>query len=60
MQVRHGAILGIAELLPALQQQKTEVDPSRQAALARLPQSIVEAKLLRGKGGELTRGAICR
>ena len=59
-QVRHGAVLGLAEVVQALADLGHKPAERVQADLAQLPQRIVGAKLLRGKGGDIMRAAYCR
>ena len=59
-QVRHGAVLGLAEVVQALADLGHRPAAGVQADLAELPQRIVGAKLLRGKGGDIMRAAYCR
>jgi len=60
LEVRHGAALGLAELLPALAASGVVLSPERQAAVAELIPAIEKARLYRGKGGEIMRSAVCR
>ena len=60
LQVRHGALLGLAEVVHGLAQLGLQAEPSIQPALAALPQQVVAGKLLRGKGGDTVRTACCR
>lgn len=53
-------MLGLAEVLEALARQQQPPQGPIMGALAALPQQVVAAKLLRGKGGDLMRGAYCR
>ena len=59
-QVRHGAVLGLAELLVALHRCGVALPPLAQASVAAIVPDIVAARLLLGKGGELMRDAACR
>ena len=59
-QVRHGAVLGLAELLTALRRCGVALTPLARASVAAAVPDIVAARLLLGKGGELMRGAACR
>ena len=59
-QVRHGAVLGLAEVVQALADLGHKPAEGVQADLAQLPQRMVGAKLLRGKGGDIMRAAYCR
>mmetsp|Transcript_15457 Transcript_15457/g.50826 ORF Transcript_15457/g.50826 Transcript_15457/m.50826 type:complete len:1003 (+) Transcript_15457:313-3321(+) len=58
--VRHGAALAAAEVLPALQAAGVTLPESMQAACAEAVARIEKARLYRGKGGEVMRGAVCR
>ena len=60
LEVRHGAALGVGELTLALHSQSQDLDAERQAAVAGVVPAIEKARLYRGKGGELMRGAVCR
>jgi len=60
LEVRHGAALGVGELTLALHSQGQALDTERQAAVAGVVPAIEKARLYRGKGGELMRGAVCR
>ena len=60
LQVRHGAVLGLAEVVKALADLGHKPAEGVQAQLADLPQQVVAAKLLRGKGGDVMRAAYCR
>ena len=59
-QVRHGAVLGLAELLVALCRCGVALPPLAQASVAEVVPDVVAARLLLGKGGELMRDAACR
>ncbi|KAJ9523802.1 hypothetical protein QJQ45_020006 [Haematococcus lacustris] len=58
LEVRHGAVVGIAALLPALQQAGHAVSPDRLQQIAGLVPAIDKARLYRGKGGEVMRQAV--
>ena len=60
MQARHGALLGLGELILSLKEHSIEVTDDRLHAIAEIPKQVSAAKLLRGKGGELIRSALCR
>ena len=60
LQVRHGAALGLAELVLALRLHGQALSPGRQAAVAAVVPAVEKARLYRGKGGELMRAAVCR
>ena len=60
LEVRHGAALGVGELTLALYSQGQPLDADRQSAVAAVVPAIEKARLYRGKGGELMRGAVCR
>lgn len=60
-QVRHGALLGAAELLPALARQgAADMAPCYMAKAAGLVAAVQQALFLRGKGADLMREALCR
>lgn len=65
-QVRHGALLGLAALLPALAAAGgpgglgAQLEDLEQGRLAGLVSDIEAARLLRGRGGEPMRAALCR
>jgi len=52
--------LGVGELTLALHSQGQALDTERQCAVAAVVPAIEKARLYRGKGGELMRGAVCR
>ncbi|GMH52930.1 hypothetical protein TL16_g01339 [Triparma laevis f. inornata] len=54
--VRHGAVLGIAEIVKAL---KSNVS-SKHTEITNVVVEVEKARLYRGKGGEIMRSAICR
>ncbi len=63
MQVRHGALLVLAALLPALaavSAAAARLAAEQQAALGRLVARVEAARLLRARGGEVVRAAVCR
>jgi len=60
LEVRHGAALGVGELTLALYSQGQPLNGERQSAVAAVVPAIEKARLYRGKGGELMRGAVCR
>ena len=60
LEVRHGAALGLGELTLALYSHGQPLDSGRQAAVAAVVPAIEKARLYRGKGGEMMRGAVCR
>lgn len=60
MQVRHGAALGLGEVVLALHTSGHALDDDRQSAVAAMVPAIEKARLYRGKGGELMRAAVCR
>ena len=60
LQVRHGAVLGAAEVLLACCQKHVDMPESLLAKARALPATIVKDRLLLGKGGELMRIALCR
>ncbi|KAK9814241.1 hypothetical protein WJX72_002759 [[Myrmecia] bisecta] len=60
LEVRHGAGLGLGEVMLALHRHGQALSPERQAAVAGVVPAIEKARLYRGKGGELMRSAVCR
>uniref|UniRef100_A0A7S3QWP0 Tubulin-specific chaperone D n=1 Tax=Dunaliella tertiolecta TaxID=3047 RepID=A0A7S3QWP0_DUNTE len=60
LEVRHGAIVGVAELLPALKDAGMTLPDDLQAKVADLIPAIDKARLYRGKGGEVMREAVCK
>eukprot|EP00887_Chlorella_sp_A99_P001994 scaffold18.g1994.t1 len=60
LEVRHGAMAGVAELLLALRSAGAELSPATLAQVAGVLPAVEAAKLARGKGGEVMRSAICR
>ena len=60
LEVRHGAALGLGEVTLALYTHGQPLGSSWQAAVAAVVPAIEKARLYRGKGGELMRGAVCR
>ncbi|CAG9461750.1 unnamed protein product [Pedinophyceae sp. YPF-701] len=65
LEVRHGAALGLAALLPALRAQgalggdtEDELVPAAHEAMY-VAAAVDKARLFRGKGGEIMRGAVC-
>lgn len=60
MQVMHGALLGAAELLLALQATASCPEPAVLQQTVAVPQSLVAARAFRGRGGELLRAGACR
>ena len=59
LEVRHGAALGLGEVALAVAS-CGGLDEGRQSAVAAVVPGIEKARLYRGKGGELMRGAVCR
>jgi hypothetical protein len=65
-QVRHGALLGLAAILPARAAGRTPaslgatLETQKQRQLGGLVAVVERARLLRGRGGELMRAALCR
>jgi hypothetical protein len=53
LEVRHGALAGISQLLPALAAAGRGISAERLAAVAAVVPEVEAAKLLRGKGGAL-------
>lgn len=60
LQVRQGALQGLAELLPALAKSAAPLPAPEAAALEDLVSRVEAARLLRGRGGELMRATVCR
>eukprot|EP00742_Colponemidia_sp_Colp-10_P003876 GILJ01004127.1.p1 GENE.GILJ01004127.1~~GILJ01004127.1.p1 ORF type:complete len:1237 (-),score=209.83 GILJ01004127.1:67-3777(-) len=61
LNTRHGAVLAVAEALLALSQGHLElIDDSMRTKLRNLVPEIEKARLYRGRGGEIMRGAVCR
>lgn len=60
LEVRHGAALGLGEVTLALYSHGQGLESGRQAVVAAVVPAIEKARLYRGKGGELMRGAVCR
>ncbi|MEW5298424.1 MAG: hypothetical protein WDW36_001548 [Sanguina aurantia] len=60
LEVRHGAVLGVSELLPALQRAGAVLTHERSAQLCALVPAVDKARLYRGKGGENMREAVSR
>jgi hypothetical protein len=60
LEVRHGAVAALAELLPALSSAHAQLPAALQAAAADVIPAIERGRLARGKGGEVMRPAICR
>ena len=58
LEVRHGALMGLSELLPSLKAAGIEVSESRLSKVADLVSAIDKARLYRGKGGEVMREAV--
>ena len=66
--VRHGALLGCAEIVLAMGKMRDETDSTGDIsmkdetanALADLVSEIEKARLYRGRGGEMMRSAVCR
>ena len=59
-QVRHGAMLVVAELVAALAAAGHDLGADRRAAVTALVPAAAAAGLFRGKGGELMRAAVAR
>lgn len=60
LQVRHGAVLGAAEVLLACCQKHVDMPEGLLGKIRGLPATIIKDRLLLGKGGELMRIALCR
>ena len=60
--VRHGAVLGVAEIILGLGESKSIVWQANEikAEISGLVQAIEKARLYRGRGGEMMRGGVCR
>ena len=65
--VRHGAVLGLAEVILALGGTEkvatgmfNELDEATLASVVELVGRIEKARLYRGRGGEIMRSAVCR
>lgn len=58
--LRHGATLTTAEVISALHGQQFPLSAARQVSVAEIVLAIEKARLYRGKGGEIMRGAVCR
>lgn len=56
--VRHGALLGLSEIVLALGQE--EYEGELRSALTELVVTIEKLRLYRGRGGEIMRSAVCR
>lgn len=59
-QVRHGAVLGVAELVAALGAADHRLGVDKREAVAAVVPAVERAGLYRGKGGELMRCAVAR
>jgi hypothetical protein len=62
MHVRHGAVLGVAEIVLAVAeiQQLSAISDTNLATLTSLVATIEKKRLYRGRGGEIMRSAVCR
>ena len=60
VQALHGALLGTAELLLALQATASRPEPAVLQRAVAEPKRLQAARLFRGKGGELLRAGVCR
>ena len=60
MQVLHGALLGTAELLLALQAASFRPEAPLLRRAAAVAPGLAAARLFRGRGGELLRAGVCR
>lgn len=66
LQVHHGAVLGLAEVILALhtlnqqQQQQQQLTEDQISSIAELPSKLHAAMYLKGKGGEVMKAAISR
>lgn len=57
---RHGALLGVAELVAASGAAGVEVPAELVTAIVAVVPNIEKARLYRGRGGEIVRKAVCR
>jgi tubulin-specific chaperone D len=55
--VRHGAVVGLSEIVLAL---KDELPEELEGELSELVPKIEKLRLYRGRGGEIMRAAVCR
>jgi len=67
LHVRHGAVLGLAEVMMALGEMDNsfaerfhEFDKDILESVVELVAGIEKARLYRGRGGEIMRSAVCR
>ena len=67
LNVRHGALLGLAEVMLPLGKMNTggnvkfnEFDNNALESVVELISAIEKARLYRGRGGEIMRSAVCR
>eukprot|EP00249_Psilotum_nudum_P020538 c27747_g1_i1 orf=323-4195(+) len=60
LNLRHGATLGIAEVILALSNNGYKFPPEKGKHLCNIVPSIEKARLYRGKGGEIMRSAVSR
>mmetsp|Transcript_3749 Transcript_3749/g.23580 ORF Transcript_3749/g.23580 Transcript_3749/m.23580 type:complete len:1267 (-) Transcript_3749:1594-5394(-) len=62
LEVRHGAVCGVAEALIGLAEfiELKDLEDTRIDSITNILVRVVDAKLCRGKGGELMRTAICK
>ena len=62
-QVRHGAILGVAEIVldnSSFSSRSEEWSRELESTVVELPAKIEDSRLYRGRGGEQIRAAVCR
>ena len=60
MQIAHGALLGVAEIVLACSHAQQPITLKRQADVAELVRTVADARQIPGKEGELLRSALCR
>ncbi|KAJ7541816.1 hypothetical protein O6H91_10G078100 [Diphasiastrum complanatum] len=60
LNLRHGACLAAAEVVKALHECGFRFSSEKEKAIANMVPAIEKARLYRGKGGEIMRGAVCR
>jgi hypothetical protein len=60
LEMRHGAMVAVAQLLPALAAGGEKLSSERQVLVAGVVPAVEQSRLLRGKGGELMREAVCK
>lgn len=60
LDIRHGAGLGLASILLGLSENNILLEEDMQKRVGNIVMDIEKARLYRGKGGGLMRGAVCR